>query len=134
MPLTVQRNCVLVASMLVLAAVSGGAQAPGRWLTQQKFAPVPNPEEEYWNTVVNGKLYMMGGGRAAGRGNQTPQNTRVLEYDIAADKWSLKKPAPWPTNHMALTGYQGKVYVANAGDVPGQPNDARRYVSMTITG
>jgi N-acetylneuraminic acid mutarotase len=119
---TFERKCLSVAAFLILATLTGAAQMPGRWLTQQKFAPVPNPEEEYWNTVVNGKLYMMGGGRPAGRGGETPQNTRVLEYDIAADKWTTKKPAPWPTNHMALTGYQGKVYVANAGDVPGQPN------------
>jgi N-acetylneuraminic acid mutarotase len=110
------------AAIVALATLTGAAQMPSRWLTQEKFAPVPNPEEEYWNTVVNGKLYMMGGGRPAGRGNATAQNTRVLEYDIAADKWATKKPAPWPANHMALTGYQGKVYVASAGEVQGQAN------------
>jgi hypothetical protein len=119
------RNLLSVATILVLTTLTCVAQMPGKWLTQQKFAPVPNPEEEYWNTVVNGKLYMMGGGRPAGRGNPTAQNTRVLEYDIAADKWTTKKPAPWPANHMALAGYQGKVYVANAGDVQGQPNTSQ---------
>ena len=55
-------KCLSLVTILILATLTGAAQMPGRWLTQQKFAPVPNPEEEYWNTVVNGKLYMMGGG------------------------------------------------------------------------
>src|SRR5471032_370100 len=117
-----QWKCLTVAAILGLTTLTGVAQVPGRWLTQQKFAPNPNPEEEYWTTEVNGKLYMMGGGQGGGRGNATPRNTRVLEYDLATDKWTTKKPAPWPTNHMTLTGYQGKVYVANAGDVQGNPN------------
>ena len=65
---------------------------------------MPAPEEEYWNATANGKLYLMGG-------NQGGKNDRVLEYDIADDKWTTKKPAPWSANHMALAEYRGKIYV-----------------------
>ena len=124
----IQWKCMTVVAILGVVTLTGAAQAPGRWLTQEKFAPVPNPEEEYWNTVVNGKLYMMGGGRAAGRGGQQAQNTRVLEYDLATDKWTTKKPAPWIANHMALIGYQGKVYVFGGATVESQPNALKSWV------
>ena len=105
---------------IVLVTFTAVAQSPGRWLTQQKFAPVPAPEEEYWNAVANGKLYLMGG-------NQGGKNDRVLEYDIANDKWTTKKPAPWSANHMALVEYRGKVYVFGGATVESQPNALKSW-------
>src|SRR5258706_6606693 len=81
------RTLAAIAAMAILGTMTAVAQSPGRWLTQQKFAAVPVPEEEYWNAVANGKLYLMGG-------NQGGKNDRVLEYDLASDKWTTKKPAP----------------------------------------
>ena len=94
-------------------------QAPGRWLTQ-KFAPVPAPEEEYWNAVANGKVYLMGG-------NQGGANDRVLEYDMAADRWATKKPAPFSANHMALVEYRGKIYVFGGATIESQPNALKSW-------
>lgn len=85
---TTRGRLAALAAIVTLSTLSITAQSPGRWLTTQKFAPVPAPEEEYWNATANGKLYMMGG-------NQGGKNDRVLEYDIASDKWTTKKPAPW---------------------------------------
>src|SRR5258706_15843519 len=82
----IQWKCMAVATILGFVTLTGAAQMPGRWLTQEKFAPNPNPEEEYWNTVVNGKLYMMGGWSAGGRGGQQTENTRVLVKHLATDK------------------------------------------------
>jgi N-acetylneuraminic acid mutarotase len=86
----------------------------------QKGAPVPTPEEEYWNATANGKLYLMGG-------NQGGKNDRVLEYDVAADKWTTKKPAPWSANHMALAEYRGKIYVFGGATVESQPNALKSW-------
>ena len=86
----------------------------------QKGAPVPAPEEEYWNATANGKLYLMGG-------NQGGKNDRVLEYDVAADKWTTKKPAPWSANHMALAEYRGKIYVFGGATVESQPNALKSW-------
>jgi N-acetylneuraminic acid mutarotase len=108
--------CAVILTMLVAAVA---AQSPGRWL-MQKGAPVPTPEEEYWNATANGKLYMMGG-------NQGGKNDRVLEYDIAADKWTTKKPAPWSANHMALAEYRGKIYVFGGATVESQPNALKSW-------
>jgi N-acetylneuraminic acid mutarotase len=112
---------VAVLAIVTLATLTGVAQQPpGRWLTQPKFAPVPVPEEEYWNATANGKLYLMGG-------NQGGKNDRVLEYDLASDKWTTKKPAPWSANHMAITSYGGKLYVFGGATVESQPNPLKSW-------
>src|SRR5437868_1039491 len=111
----VPRTWIALAAIVSLSSLTALAQSPGRWLTQEKFAPNPNPEEEYWNAVANGKLYLMGG-------NQGGKNDRVLEYDLATDKWTLKKPAPWSANHMALGEYRGRIYVFGGATQESQPN------------
>jgi hypothetical protein len=103
-----------------LLPLNGRAQSPGRWITQEKFAPNPNPEEEYWNAVANGKLYLMGG-------NQGGKNDRVLEYDLATDKWTTKKPAPWSANHMALGEYRGHIFVFGGATQESQPNALKSW-------
>jgi N-acetylneuraminic acid mutarotase len=55
------------------------------------------------------------------------KNDRVLEYDIAADKWTTKKPAPWSANHMALVEYRGKIYVFGGATVESQPNALKSW-------
>jgi N-acetylneuraminic acid mutarotase len=107
------------AAIITLAIATVAAQSPGRWL-MQKGAPVPTPEEEYWNATANGKLYLMGG-------NQGGKNDRVLEYDVATDKWTTKKPAPWSANHMALAEYRGKIYVFGGATVESQPNALKSW-------
>ena len=52
----IQRTLATIAAIVTLAALTAVAQSPGRWLTQPKFAPVPVPEEEYWNAIVAGSL------------------------------------------------------------------------------
>ena len=109
-----------IAASIMTATLTVGAQSPGRWLTTQKFAPVPAPEEEYWNAVANGKLYLMGG-------NQGGKNDRVLEYDLATDKWTTKKPAPWSANHMALGEYRGHIFVFGGATQESQPNALKSW-------
>lgn len=111
---------VAVAALVVLLPLNGRAQSPGRWITQEKFAPNPNPEEEYWNAVANGKLYLMGG-------NQGGKNDRVLEYDLATDKWTTKKPPPWSANHMALGEYRGHIFVFGGATQESQPNALKSW-------
>ena len=120
MPHGIHRGLAAIAALVTLATLTLTAQSPGRWLTTPKFAPVPAPEEEYWNATANGKLYLMGG-------NQGGKNDRVLEYDIANDKWTTKKPAPWSANHMALAEYRGKIYVFGGATVESQPNALKSW-------
>ena len=39
------RTLAAVAAAVVVGTLTAAAQTPGRWLTQQKFAPVPVPDE-----------------------------------------------------------------------------------------
>ena len=120
MPRMLSRTWIAATAMLVWVSSTGLAQSPGRWLTQEKFAPNPSPEEEYWNAVANGKLYLMGG-------NQGGKPDRVLEYDLATDKWTTKKPAPWSANHMALGEYRGHIFVFGGATQESQPNALKSW-------
>ena len=92
--------------MFILGAFTLLAQAPGRWITN-KFAPLPTPAEEYTAVTANNRLYLIGGNRGG-----SPQWPRVvLEYDLAADKWTAKKQVPFSGDHMAAASAGGKVYV-----------------------
>jgi hypothetical protein len=57
---TLFRKLSVASAIVTLATLTAAAQSPDRWL-MQKGAPVPAPEEEFWNTTANGKLYLMGG-------------------------------------------------------------------------
>ncbi|MGH9255008.1 MAG: Kelch repeat-containing protein [Vicinamibacterales bacterium] len=96
----------ILVTVFLLAATTVVAQAPGRWITN-KFAPLPVPEEEYTATSMNGRLYLIGGNR--GGRPEWPRN--VLEYDLAADRWTTKKQAPFSGDHMAAAAAAGKIYV-----------------------
>ena len=80
-----------VLAALVVLAWDGSAQAqapaqsgPLRW---SKAAPFPEPEEELYGSVVNGKLYILGG---FGIGGNTPG--LVYEY-----RCTTPRPTRGPT-------------------------------------
>jgi N-acetylneuraminic acid mutarotase len=129
-----------VASIVAIAmAVNLGAQnPPARGMRWSKAAPFPQPEEELYGTVINGKFYVVGGfgfdpdaGKpasavpaGAGRGNQPRDPTAgctgpgggcppglVYEYDPGPDKWTKKKSMPVMTHHQAQAAYNGKLYI-----------------------
>jgi N-acetylneuraminic acid mutarotase len=93
------RMIATLAAALFLGTLTLLAQAPGHWVTD-KFAPLPQPEEEYTATVLNGRLYLIGGNR----GGRPEWPRHVLEYDLAANTWTSKKPVPFSADHMAAVG------------------------------
>jgi N-acetylneuraminic acid mutarotase len=93
-------------ALVGLAALTLTAQSPGRWITN-KFAPLPQPEEEFTAVVSTDRLYLIGGNR--GQRKEWPRH--VLEYDLASDRWTTKKPVPFPGDHMAAAASGGKIYV-----------------------
>ena len=101
---------VAAASMLAVCAGSAQAQAPtqaqGGPLRWVKAAPFPVPEEELYGTVINNKLYVLGG---FGIGGNAPG--LVFEYDPAGDRWTRKKDMPVHVHHQAQTAVNGKLYV-----------------------
>ena len=107
-----RRTCAAVAVTMVFASWAVSAQqARGRWVTD-KYAKVPEPSEEYTNVVVNDKLYLIGGNATVlTPGGRNTRPARVLEYDLATDKWTQKKQVPFFADHMIAATMNGKIYV-----------------------
>lgn len=94
------QSLVLACGMLLVAAAN--AQSAGSWT---QAAPFPEPSEELYSIVCNGKIYVFGG-----YANRAPKGL-VFEYDPAADKWTRKKNMVLPAHHTALATLNGKIYV-----------------------
>ena len=109
MPSSSKRSLVMIAAAAFVAAFIGvvHAQGPGglRWV---KAAPFPEPEEELYGAVANGKLYVIGGFGYMPFGN--PPGL-VYEYDPGPDKWTKKKGIPVRVHHQAQTVVNNKIYV-----------------------
>ena len=130
--------------VIVAAAISITVHAqnpPAHGLRWSKAAPFPEPEEELYGTVINGKFYVVGGfgftplppsgtatlapaaqGGNAGRGGGGGATTNagpcfgcppalVYEYDPGPDKWTKKKNIPVAVHHQAQAAYNGKLYI-----------------------
>ncbi len=122
-----KRLLVMVAAASLVAIVAGdkaGAQnPPARGMRWTKAAPFPEPEEELYGTVVNGKWYVVGGfGFTPPNVAPPPQGNNVgpcfscppalvYEYDPGPDKWTKKKTIPVRVHHQAQAAYNGKLYI-----------------------
>ena len=85
-----------------LLSTLSAAQPAGSW---SKAAPFPEPSEELYSIVCNGRIYVFGG-----YANRAPKGL-VFEYDPAADKWTRKKNMVLPAHHTALATLNGKIFV-----------------------
>jgi N-acetylneuraminic acid mutarotase len=85
------------------------------------LAPMPSYRGAASAAVVNGKIYVMGGGGvASGMKNMpmvlgpviTPNRslTTVEEYDVASNTWRAPTTMPTPRNHFAVAAVNGKIY------------------------
>jgi N-acetylneuraminic acid mutarotase len=106
----IRRTFLVLAAGLLTWPVGTSAQVQGHWVTTTKFAPLPEPAEEYWSITASGKFYLFGGTAV-----RTPTGQllpgRVLEYDPATDKWTSKKQMPRPADHMAVAESGGRIYL-----------------------
>ena len=117
MPLSLRRLLIgIAATSMVFVWTAASAQAPapaqapasaqGAALRWSKAAPFPVPEEELYASVINGKMYVLGG---FGVGGNAPG--LVVEYDPVADRWTRKKDMPIKVHHQAQAPLNGKLYV-----------------------
>src|SRR6266550_3155666 len=123
----VRRVCAVLAIACVIAIVAGekiiAQNPPARGMRWSRAAPFPEPEEELYGTVVNGKFYVIGGFGFTPPGVQPPPPgvskgpcfscppALVYEYDAGPDKWTKKKSIPVPVHHQSQAGYNGKIYI-----------------------
>src|SRR5947207_7429844 len=108
---------------IVLAERASAQNPPARGMRWSRAAPFPEPEEELYGTVVNGKFYVIGGFGFTPPGVQPPPPgvskgpcfscppALVYEYDAGPDKWTKKKNIPVAVHHQAQAAYNGKIYI-----------------------
>jgi N-acetylneuraminic acid mutarotase len=63
----------------------------------QILAPVPNPRNHMGGTVLNGKIYAVGGQHL---GDQNTPQSEVDVYDPSTNSWSQTAPMPRPISHV----------------------------------
>ena len=76
--------------------------------------PLPTPRSEIAGTVLNDKIYIVGGFDSSGR------NTPTIEvYDPILDEWTQVTLLPQPLDHTAAAAaaayYDGKLYIVGGG-------------------
>ncbi|RMF78227.1 MAG: kelch repeat-containing protein [Chloroflexi bacterium] len=80
-------------------------QPGGVWTTG---APMPTPRSEIAATVLDGKIYVVGGLFSRALGIYT---AAFEAYDIATDTWAQLAPVPAFLHHTAIAAWDGKLYV-----------------------
>jgi N-acetylneuraminic acid mutarotase len=104
---------ILVFSV-ALAVHEVGAQqgAMGTWA---KKAPMRFARSEFQAAAVNGKIYVIGGGRVDirdGKPFDSYTNGDTDEYDPATDSWRARAPMPEGGTHNSIAVLDGKFYIA----------------------
>jgi len=83
---------------------STAASGPGSWTVR---APMPTARWDAASAVVNGKIYVFGGGSTIGT---LPLTTNEM-YDPATNTWTTKAPMPTGRSAAAAAAVNGKIYV-----------------------
>jgi N-acetylneuraminic acid mutarotase len=89
--------------------------------TWKALKPMPSKRGAASAAVVNGKIYVMGGGGVQPGAENVPlmigpdgtpnrSVDTVEEYDIASNIWRERTTMPTPRNHFALAAVNGKLY------------------------
>ncbi|MCW5623709.1 MAG: hypothetical protein KIT73_03205 [Burkholderiales bacterium] len=101
-------GCMLAVTCAdVFAEVSAGS-----W---SSATSLPQARAEHAVVVLDGKIYVVGGGveDASGNDKQGGGASSLVEvYDPAEDRWHRRSPLPRQLTHVGLTALDGKLYVA----------------------
>jgi N-acetylneuraminic acid mutarotase len=83
--------------------------ATDTWQTKQ---PMPTSRFDLTASVVNGKIYLIGGSTGA---TQVPPSEGTVGmnevYDVANDSWTTKEPIPYPVQGYSSAVCDGKIYI-----------------------
>ena len=87
-------------------------------------APMPHPREHLTSTVVNGKLYAIGG-RVGGLDHNLDANEM---YDPINDTWSIREPMPSKRGGLSSASLSnGNIYVFGGEENGGTFNNNEKY-------
>ena len=108
------RGFIVLTFTLALAVQNASAEqaALGTWT---KKAPMRFARSEFQAAAVNGKIYVIGGGRADmrdGKPFDNYTNGDTDEYDPAANMWRARTPMPEGGTHNSIAVLEGKIYIA----------------------
>jgi len=81
--------------------------------TWTRKADIPRARCDFSASVVNGKIYVIGG--VSGRGLNRPALATVEVYDPATDTWTRKHDMPEATCWHSASAVDGKIYVIGGG-------------------
>ena len=73
-------------------------------------APMPTARSEMIGTVLDDKIYIIGGFDESGRSTST-----VEVYDPMTNDWTTAPPLPQPLDHTAAASFDGRLYVVGGG-------------------
>jgi hypothetical protein len=98
-------SCTAVSLLLLPAHASAQTQVPaaGTWMMK---AHMPEPRGELAVTVLDGRLYALGG---AARGQEATPLAQA--YDPVTDTWQTLAPIPQALSHAGATSLNGKLSV-----------------------
>jgi N-acetylneuraminic acid mutarotase len=103
--LTHALNCLGLALAVGFALASRARAANGAWTECQ---PMPTPRFSHTASVVDGRIYVIGGGGLAKRG---PYLSIVEVYDPKTGSWSRKADMPTARHGHAASVVNGRIYV-----------------------
>lgn len=101
--------------------------------TWETKAPMPSVRVELQANVVDGKIYLIGGGSPAIRDFPNPANLNEV-YDPTNDSWTEMAPIPTPVKDYASAVVDNKIYVIGGarGTYP-TPNSTLNLVQIYDT-
>ena len=108
-----KRNFVWILTILMFTGLLGLAEmslaAEGSWT---KKADMPTPRTHLSTSVVNGKIYAIGGSTS------WPAPLSIVEeYDPVTDTWTKKADMPTPRLSPSTSVVNGKIYAIGGWDV-----------------
>lgn len=98
---------LLITSSLVIVNKPAWASAQDSWTPK---ASMQEARASLGTTVVNGKVYAIGGYNAATSQSQSTVVGTNEEYDPSANTWIHKSPMLTPRSHFGIAVYENKIY------------------------
>jgi N-acetylneuraminic acid mutarotase len=109
--------------VLALGLASGSYAAEGIWTTK---ANMPTARWNLCTSVVDGKIYAIGGGPRYGG---APLRT-VEAYDPATDTWTTKSEMPTARQGLSTSVVNGKIYAMGGGDLSAGASAIRAFSTV----
>lgn len=100
-------SALIAPPLVLLCALPVNAATQATWMRK---ASAPFAVTEVGAAVLQGKLYVVGGGAQRGQGADVPVSATNLMFDPQTNSWHERSPLPQPLSHVGVTAYAGKLY------------------------